>query len=59
MDVPLGPSEMGLTCTPESRQLIRLDEEVMNQGYDSDGNIRPFFDQVEGKDNTVMDDKDK
>ena len=50
----LDPTEMGLTKTPDHRTLVSMDEEALEQGYDSDGNIGPFFDQVEEEDNHPM-----
>ena len=46
----LDPCEMGLTSTPDRRQLVSVDEEAEDLGYDSDGNLGPFFNQVEGED---------
>ena len=39
-------SEIGLPATPDSRVLKCMDEEEHEQGYDSDGEIGPFFDGV-------------
>ena len=50
----LGPSEMGATMTSEHHRLVSMDEKVLEQGYDSDSNLGPFFDQVEEEDNSAM-----
>ena len=54
IDGPLDLNEMGLTATPDSRQLVQLDEEAQEAGYDSDGNLGPFYDQVYGEDDVGM-----
>ena len=51
----LDPGEMGLTLTPDSRRLVSVDEDAEDQGYDSDGNLGPFFNQVEMEDDYEMD----
>ena len=44
------PTEIGLTRTPESRIFASVSISDEDDGYDSDGAIGPFFDQVEGED---------
>ena len=39
-------SELGYPPTPDSRPLICMNEDQNDAGYDSDGDIGPFFDAV-------------
>ena len=41
------PSEYGLTRSPETRVLASVSVTDEEEGYDSDGALGPFFDQVE------------
>ena len=53
----LDQSEMGLTLTPDQRQLVEVDEAAADEGYDSDGNLGPFFNQVEDESDMVMEEE--
>ena len=48
--VYLDPCQMGLTSTPDCCQLVLVDEEAEEPSYDSDENLGPFFNQLEGED---------
>ena len=49
----IGFEQLGLFRTPEQRVLVTSSESDYEEGYDSDGQIGPFFDQVEEDNNMV------
>ena len=42
----LSDAELGYPPTPDSRPLICMNEDQKDAGYDSNGDIGPFFDDV-------------
>ena len=44
--VPEDPSNIGQPATPPLRSYKHMNEAMFNKGYDSDGEMGPFFDQV-------------
>ena len=53
----IGFEQLGLFRTPEQRVLVTSSENAYEEGYDADGQIGPFFDQVEGADMIEMEDE--
>ena len=54
-----GNAEPGLPPTPPMRSLLCTDDEVNQEGYDSDGRQGPFFDGVEEEGMLVGDDEEE
>ena len=54
---PLSATELGLPPTPDSRPLICMNESKSEKGYDSDGDMGPFYDVVYDKAPLLCDNK--